>query len=202
MTALLATWSKKLNHQSCFETFENIIFEYRIRCPAGKEIEIRSASYGRPDKGCQPNITAVTEIVEVRCVSFMNMLKQTCNKLIISIQYLMNNRCNHEEYCSFDGEAGCVLGFCGTDACFSQYFGNPCSGTAKCLKIGYVCIEGKFGHTHYVLKYKYRDEINSLQIQLSRTQAGPGRAIKEQQEQNAPNHVQRINLISVHTTVL
>ena len=44
----------------------------------------------------------------------------------------------------------------------------------------------------------YRDEINSLQIQLSRTQAGPGRAVKEQQEQNSPNHVQRINLISVY----
>ena len=44
---------------------------------------------------------------------------------------------------------------------------------------------------------KYRDEINSLQIQLSRTQAGPGRAVKEEQEQNSPNHVQRINLISV-----
>ena len=43
----------------------------------------------------------------------------------------------------------------------------------------------------------YRDDINSLQIHLSRTQAGPGRAVKEQQEQNSPNHVQRINLISV-----
>ena len=43
----------------------------------------------------------------------------------------------------------------------------------------------------------YRDEINSLQIQLSGTQTGPGRAVKEQQEQNSPNHVQRINLISV-----
>ena len=43
----------------------------------------------------------------------------------------------------------------------------------------------------------YRDEINSLQIQSSRTQAGPGRAVKEQQGQNSPNHVQIINLISV-----
>ena len=47
-------------------------------------------------------------------------------------------------------------------------------------------------------RYKDRDEINSLQIQLSRTQAGPGRAVKKQQEQNSPNHVQRIDLISVH----
>ena len=44
----------------------------------------------------------------------------------------------------------------------------------------------------------YRHEINSLQIQLSMTQAGPGRAVKEQQEHNSPNHVQRINLISVY----
>ena len=43
----------------------------------------------------------------------------------------------------------------------------------------------------------YRDEINSLQIQLSRTQAGQGRAVKEQQEQNSPNHVQRKDLIFV-----
>ena len=43
----------------------------------------------------------------------------------------------------------------------------------------------------------YRDEINSLQIQLSRTQAGPGRAVKEQEERYSPNHVQGINLISV-----
>ena len=43
----------------------------------------------------------------------------------------------------------------------------------------------------------YREEINSLPILLSRTQAGPGRAVKEQQEQNSPNHVQRINLICV-----
>ena len=49
-------------------------------------------------------------------------------------------------------------------------------------------------HFYYCL---YKDEINSLQIQLSRTQAGPGKAVKEQQEQKSPNHVQRINLISV-----
>ena len=48
---------------------------------------------------------------------------------------------------------------------------------------------------------EHRDEINSLQIQLSRTQAGPGRAVKEQQEQNSPYHVRRINLISVQSGV-
>ena len=43
----------------------------------------------------------------------------------------------------------------------------------------------------------YRDEIYSLQIQLSRTQAGPGRTVKQEQEEISPNHVQRLNLISV-----
>ena len=44
----------------------------------------------------------------------------------------------------------------------------------------------------------YRDEINSLQIRLSRTQVEPDTAVKVQQEQNSPNHVQIINLISVN----
>ena len=44
---------------------------------------------------------------------------------------------------------------------------------------------------------KYRDEIYSLQILLSRTQAAPGRTVKKEQEEISPNHVQRINLISV-----
>ena len=46
----------------------------------------------------------------------------------------------------------------------------------------------------------YRDEIHSLQILLSRTQAGPGRTVKQEQEEISPNHVQRLNLISVYTT--
>ena len=37
---------------------------------------------------------------------------------------------------------------------------------------------------------KYRAEKKSLQILLSRTQAGPGRAVKQQQEENSQNHVQ------------
>ena len=48
----------------------------------------------------------------------------------------------------------------------------------------------------------YRDEIYSLQILLSRTKAGPGRTVKQEQEQEeiSPNHVQRLNLISVQCT--
>ena len=52
-----------------------------------------------------------------------------------------------------------------------------------------------------LIVWLYRGEINSLQIHLSRTQAGPGRAFKEHQEQNSPNHVQRINLISVESFI-
>ena len=43
----------------------------------------------------------------------------------------------------------------------------------------------------------YTDEIYSLQILLSRTQAGPGNTVKKEQEEISPNHVQRLNLISV-----
>ena len=43
----------------------------------------------------------------------------------------------------------------------------------------------------------YRDEIYSLQILLSRTQAGPGREVKQEQEEISPNHVQRLNLLPV-----
>ena len=45
--------------------------------------------------------------------------------------------------------------------------------------------------------YLYRDETCSLQILLSRTQAGPGRTVKQEQEEISPNHIQRLNLISV-----
>ena len=58
----------------------------------------------------------------------------------------------------------------------------------------------KFRFQKFPRLKEYRGEIYSLQILLSRTQAGPGRAVKEQQEQNSPNHVQRINLISVQCT--
>ena len=54
----------------------------------------------------------------------------------------------------------------------------------------------------YLLKLKflstYRDEIYPLQNLLSRTQAEPGRTVKKEQEEISPNHVQRINLISVY----
>ena len=44
----------------------------------------------------------------------------------------------------------------------------------------------------------YRDEIYSLQILLSRTQAGPGRTVKQEQGEISPHNVQRLNIICVH----
>ena len=43
----------------------------------------------------------------------------------------------------------------------------------------------------------YREPAKGLQILLSRTQAGPGRAVKEEQEEISPNHVQAIYGASV-----
>ena len=36
----------------------------------------------------------------------------------------------------------------------------------------------------------YRGELKGLYVLLSRTQAGSGRAVKQQQEENSHNHVQ------------
>ena len=47
------------------------------------------------------------------------------------------------------------------------------------------------------MNLQYRDEIYSLQILLSRTQAGPGGTVEQEQEEISPKDVQRINLISV-----
>ena len=46
---------------------------------------------------------------------------------------------------------------------------------------------------------KYRAEKKSLQILLSRTQAGPGRKVKQEQEEISRNHVPRLFLGSVFT---
>ena len=45
---------------------------------------------------------------------------------------------------------------------------------------------------------KYRAEKKSLQILLSSTQAGPGRKVKQEQEEISRNHVPRLFLGSVH----
>ena len=58
------------------------------------------------------------------------------------------------------------------------------------------------GEGHWMRISLYRDEIYSLQIFLSRTQAGPGRTVKKEQEEISPNLVQRLNLISVYKVCL
>ena len=45
---------------------------------------------------------------------------------------------------------------------------------------------------------KYRGRLKSMQILISRTQAGPGRAVKQEQEEISHNHVQTFKPISVH----
>ena len=46
----------------------------------------------------------------------------------------------------------------------------------------------------------YRDRLKSVQILLIRTQAGPGRAVKQEQEEHSRNHVQAFKLVSVCLT--
>ena len=45
---------------------------------------------------------------------------------------------------------------------------------------------------YHPLLLKYRDRLKSMQILLSRTQAGPGRIGKQEQEQTSRNHVQAL----------
>ena len=44
---------------------------------------------------------------------------------------------------------------------------------------------------------EYRDRLKGLQILLSRTQAGPGRKVKQEQKETSRNHVPRLFLSSV-----
>ena len=50
--------------------------------------------------------------------------------------------------------------------------------------------------------YMYKDELKGLHVLLRRTQAGPGRAIKQEQEQNSRNHLQAFLLISVYLDII
>ena len=51
--------------------------------------------------------------------------------------------------------------------------------------------------TQFVLS-KYRGENNGLFVLLSMIQAGPGRTVKQEQEQISRNHVQTFSGYSVH----
>ena len=52
------------------------------------------------------------------------------------------------------------------------------------------------------LSLTYRAPGKSMYFLLSRTQAGPCRTVKQEQEEMSPNHVQRLNLPSVATNYL
>ena len=51
--------------------------------------------------------------------------------------------------------------------------------------------------SNFLSGHMYREPAKGLQILLSRTQAGPGRAVKQEQEEISPNHVQAIYGASV-----
>ena len=69
--------------------------------------------------------------------------------IIIYVCFLGFYRCNNKPSCTFYGKYGCsatILDPCGSDDGFNHYFGNPCTGMLApktCLKIEYVCINGK-----------------------------------------------------------
>ena len=46
------------------------------------------------------------------------------------------------------------------------------------------------------LNPNYRDRLKGLQILLSKSQSGPGRIVKQEQEEISHNHVERTNLYS------
>ena len=54
-------------------------------------------------------------------------------------------------------------------------------------------------HASNLLNLNYRAEKKSLQILLSSTQAGPGRKVKQEQEEISRNHVPRLFLGSVQS---
>ena len=47
-----------------------------------------------------------------------------------------------------------------------------------------------YGYTELSYHRLYRDELKCSYVLLSRTQAGPGRAVKQEQAENSPNQVQ------------
>ena len=60
-----------------------------------------------------------------------------------------------------------------------------------------LCVMGHLRANHVQLGSLYREPAKGLQILLSRTRAGPGRSVKEEQEEISPNHVQAIYGASV-----
>ena len=57
-------------------------------------------------------------------------------------------------------------------------------------------LSGKSGSTGLLLEM-YRDRLKGLKILLSNSQAGPGRTVKQEQEEISLNHVQTFISLSV-----
>ena len=57
-------------------------------------------------------------------------------------------------------------------------------------------------YKRHLIRDNYRAEIKSLQILLSRTQAGPGRKVKQEQEEISRNYVPRLFLSSLYVSIL
>ena len=59
--------------------------------------------------------------------------------------------------------------------------------------LSWILLKKNNGHliskVNYVMRL-YRDRLKGVQILLSRTQAGPGRKVKQEQEEISANHVQ------------
>ena len=53
-----------------------------------------------------------------------------------------------------------------------------------------------------LVENEYRDRLKGVQILLSSTQAGPGRKVKQEQEEISRNHVPRLFLGSVYYAAL
>ena len=86
---------------------------------------------------------------------------------------------------------GCI-GLVSPCLCLSFIRSEDWGSREERLKKGAFCCVAQVG------RILYRDEIYSLQILVvCNTQAEPGRTFKQEQEEISPNHVQRLNLISV-----
>ena len=79
----------------------------------------------------------------------------------------------------------------------SQVGGTPMRGGEKLL-INYLpaCICCATKYVRHVIQY--RGANKGLHVLLSRTQAGPGRTVKQEQEEISHNHAQTFICLSVH----
>ena len=63
--------------------------------------------------------------------------------------------------------------------------------------LDFIIVSHKTRYFPYLI-YKYRGANKGLHVLLNRTQAGPGRTVKQEQDEISRNHVQAFILGSVH----